>query len=44
MGHLKTNKIEEEIELEFIEYSENRRISISPDIMEYNKDDYQFSR
>ncbi len=38
MGHFKTDKIGEGIELKFVEYSENKRITISPDIMEYNKD------
>ena len=28
------------IKVEFDEYSENRRCSISPDIMEYDEDDY----
>ncbi len=37
MGHFKTDKIGEGIKLEFLEYSENKRISISPYIMEYNK-------
>ncbi len=41
MGHFKTEKIGEGIELEFMEYLENKRISISPDIMEYNGDNYK---
>ena len=40
MWHFKTDKIVEGIELEFVEYSENKRITISPDIMEYKKNDY----
>ena len=40
MGHFKTNKIGEGSELKFVEYSENKRITLSPDIMEYNEDDY----
>ncbi len=40
MGHLKTVKLGEVIKLKFVEYSENKRVSISPDIMEYYKDDY----
>ena len=40
MGHLKTDKVGEGIELEFAEYSENERCAISPDIMEYDEEDY----
>ncbi len=40
-GHFKTNKIGEGIKLEFIEYSENKRISIFPNIMEYDENDYE---
>ena len=40
MGHFQTDKIGEGTELKFVEYSENKRISFSPDIMEYDKDNY----
>ncbi len=40
MGHFKTDKIGEGITLEFLEYSENKSCAISPDIMEYDEDDY----
>ncbi len=40
MGHFKTDKVEEVIELKFVKYSENKRVSISSDIMEYDEDNY----
>ncbi len=40
MGNFKTDKVGEEIELEFVEYSENKRCAVSPDIMEYDEEDY----
>ncbi len=40
MGHFQTDKIGEGIKVEFVEYSENKRIFISPDSVEYKKDDY----
>ena len=40
MGHFKTDKIGEGIEHEFIEYLGNKQLAISPDIMEYDEDDY----
>ncbi len=40
MGNFKTDKVGEGIKLEFVEYSGNKRVSISPDFMEYDEDDY----
>ena len=41
MGCFQTDKIGKGIEVEFLEYSENKRLNISPDIMEYDEDDYE---
>ncbi len=41
MGHFQTYKIGEGIKVEFVEYSENKRISIPLDIMEYDENDYK---
>ncbi len=39
-GHFQTDKIGEGIKVKFVEYSENKRTSISPYIMEYDEDNY----
>ena len=36
MGHFTTEKLGSGIELEFPEYSENKRLNLEPDIMEYD--------
>ena len=39
-GAPQTGKIREGIKLKFVEYSENKKVSISPNIMEYDEDNY----
>ena len=41
MGHFQTDNFGEGIEVNFLEYSEIKRISISPDIMEYDENGYK---
>ncbi len=41
MWHFKTDKVGDGIEIEFSEYFKNKRLNFSPNIMEYDKNNYE---